>query len=134
MDMDYPDLSYILQKNVFRPNLVPSIPDPNTGAMLSYDSNNNPLLVQPQLTPQIQARNSNNNNNDGVGGGAGSKMSPFLEPPGPRSRLNSVQPDVSSIQWANPNGFLPSSHQFNNNNARTKEATFRVTPLSEKPN
>ena len=97
--------------------------------MLSYNSNNNPLLVQPQLTPQIQARNSNNNNNDGVGGG--SKMSPFLEPPGPR--LNSVQPDVSSIQWANPNGFLPSSHQYNNN-ARTKETTFRVTPLSEKPN
>ena len=29
-DMDYPDLGYILQKNVFRPNLVPSIPDPNT--------------------------------------------------------------------------------------------------------
>ena len=96
--------------------------------MLSYN-NNNALLVQSQLTPQIQSRNSNNN--DG-GGNAGSKMSPFLEPPGPR--FNSVnQPDVSSIQWANPNGFLPSSHQFNNN-ARTKEATFRVTPLSEKPN
>ena len=31
MDMDYPDnLGYILQKNVFRPNLVPSIPDPNS--------------------------------------------------------------------------------------------------------
>ena len=103
--------------------------------MLSYNSNNNPLLVQPQLTPQIQARNSNNNNNNDGVGGAGSKMSPFLEPPGPRSRLNSVQPDVSSIQWANPNGFLPSSHQFNNNaRTKTKEATFRVTPLSEKPN
>ena len=97
--------------------------------MLSYNSNN-PLLVQPQLTPQIQARNSNNNNDRG---GAGSKMSPFLEPPGPRFGNSVHQPDVSSIQWANPNGFLPSSHQFNSN-ARTKEATFRVTPLSEKPN
>ena len=30
MDMDYENLNYILQKNVFRPNLVPSIPDPNS--------------------------------------------------------------------------------------------------------
>ena len=36
MDMDYENLNYILQKNVFRPNLVPSIPDPNSVSQNYY--------------------------------------------------------------------------------------------------
>ena len=76
-------------------------------------------------------------------------MSPFLEAPGPRYGPNpqpvvtprSATPRISSMQWANPNGFLPSSPsqmrlpQFNNAKPnRNKEMSVRVTPRSEKPN
>ena len=50
MDMDYQDVNYIIQKNVFRPNLVPSIPDPRYGGVTD---------INAQLTPQIQSRNGN---------------------------------------------------------------------------
>ena len=149
--MDNKDMNYIIQKNVFRPNLVPSIPDPRYGGGIS------------QLTPEIQSRNSN------IGGG-GSKngdklMSAFLEPPGPprydsthrpnNNNHHAATPRISSMSWANANGFIPSSSskirhptpkynnptpQYNNptpkfNNARNNEVSVRVTPMSnEKPN
>ena len=122
------DLSYIIQKNVFRPNLVPSIPDPR----------------YPQLTPEIQSRSSTNHNSAASKNGA-KLMSAFLEAPGPRfdSPLQpsspNVNPTFTSAHWANSNGFLPTkSNQMlisqANNNARNTDMSVRVTPRSEKPN
>ena len=51
MDLDYSDVNYYIQnnpQNVFRPNLVPSIPDP---------AGNNLNSFFPHLTPDITSRN-----------------------------------------------------------------------------
>ena len=80
--------------NVFKPNLVPSIPDPSN----NLNSFNN-HLISNHGTHQIKQVAPPSVNGEKL-------MSPFLEapkPPRPQS-----QPRIPSVQWANPNGFIPS--------------------------
>ena len=61
-------------------------------------------------------------------------MSPFLEAPSPRPQ---PQARIPSVQWANPNGFIPS--QLTNgvmtaSLSNAKDVSIVVTPMSMKPN
>ena len=139
MDLDYPDNSnsvnfYINQhpgfepNNVFRPNLVPSVQD--RAHVLNFQ---NP----PQLTPENGMKGIQNPPALSVNGDK--VMSPFLEappPPNSQQRPQPPQPRTPSLQWADPNGFIPS--QLSNNGilslSNTDDVSVVVTPISNKPN
>lgn len=64
-------------------------------------------------------------------------MSPFLEPPGPIQTHPQLLPTIPQVQWANPNGFIPSVMAPGAPNGRLskpEEVSILVTPLSKRPN
>ena len=127
MDLDYSDVNYYIQnnpQNVFRPNLVPSIPDP---------AGNNLNSFFPHLTPDITSRNIQEIPSPKINGGK--LMSPFLEPPGPR-KMPTMVPKLPTVKWANPNGFVPSMNQGRNKISlgNKDKVSVVVTPMSKQPN
>lgn len=115
-NMDYMDqnsVNFYIQQNgqVFRPNLVPSVPDPN--------------IFSPQLTPHLDNHIKQVNPPSNPTKNGDKLMSPFLEPPGHRAQP--PQPRIPSVQWADPNGFLPSQ-------LHKSDLNVMVTPMSQKPN
>ena len=128
MDLDYGDVNYYIQnnpQNVFRPNLVPSVPDPAGG--------NNLNSFFPHLTPDITSRNIQEIPSPKINGGK--LMSPFLEPPG-RRKMPTMVPRIPEPKWANPNGFVPSLNQGRNKIqlGNKDKVSVVVTPMSKQPN
>ena len=128
MDLDYSDVNYYIQnnpQNVFRPNLVPSIPDPAGGNHLNN--------FFPHLTPDITSRNIQEIPSPKINGGK--LMTPFLEPPGPR-KMPTMVPRIPTPKWANPNGFVPSMNQGRNKIqlGNKDKVSVVVTPMSKQPN
>ena len=111
--------------NVFRPNLVPSIPHPANNRLNNFDRLTPDHNSHHQLK-QVPAPGSVNGEKS---------MSPFLEPPKARPQ---PQPRIPSVQWANPNGFIPS--QLTNGPllsaklSNAKDVSIVVTPRGQMPN
>ena len=122
MDLDNSDVNYYINQNpqnVFRPNLVPSVPDPTNSVPFSQLTPDRSNIIK-QISPPV--------NGDKL-------MSPFLQAPGPPAL--SIQPRMPSVQWANQNGFVPSQLSSGMLTARLsnpEEISVMVTPMSKKPN